>query len=128
MKDKLRICATCHSKYDFCPRCDKDKNKELWHFTFCSENCKNIYDTASKYENGQISANEAKTLLDNLDLSKLNNFGESYKKSINRIMSSLSSSSSTKLDEDGSDETEVVKEEKVLKKSKNKRAKNDVEE
>ena len=142
-----KICATCHCSYNFCPKCNKDKDKPLWYFTFCSQNCHDIYETTSSFENGKIDADEAKLKLDNLNLSKLDHFGESYKKSIDKIMSSVSIKESVitedvvvteekteiNIDEqvvekENNDTTEDVVEEKVFRKSKNKRAKFDVEE
>ena len=144
MKGK-KICATCRSEYDFCPKCNKDKDKPLWYFTFCSQNCHDIYEITSSFENGKIDANEAKLQLNNLNLSKLDNFGESYKKSISKIINSASIKERVitkdavveeteinaieQVDEkENNDITEEVVEEKVFRKSKNKRAKIDVEE
>ena len=144
MKGK-KICATCRSEYDFCPKCNKDKDKPLWYFTFCSQNCHDIYEITSSFENGKIDADEAKLKLNNLNLSKIDNFGESYKKSINKIMSSASIKESVitedvvveeteinaveQVDEkENNDITEEVVEEKVFRKSKNKRARSNVEE
>ena len=141
-----KICATCRCSYNFCPKCNKDKDKPLWYFTFCSQNCHDIYETTSSFENGKIDADEAKLKLDNLNLSKLDNFGESYKKSIDKIMSSVSIKESVitedvvaeerneidlddqVVEKENNDVTEEVVEEKVFRKSKNKRAKIDVEE
>lgn len=141
-----KICATCRSNYDFCPKCNRDKDKPLWYFTFCSQNCHDIYEITSSFENGNINADEAKLRLNNLNLSKLDNFGESYKKSINKIMSSASVKNDVIVEnmiteenvddniekqvvEEGNNKTtENVVEEKVFRKSKNKRAKIDVEE
>ena len=140
-----KICATCRSNYDFCPKCNRDKDKPLWYFTFCSQNCHDIYEITSSFENGKIDADEAKLKLDNLNLSKLDNFGESYKKSIDKIMSSVSIKESVitedvaveeteinaveqVVEKENNDVTEEVVEEKVFRKSKNKRAKLDVEE
>ena len=140
-----KICATCRCSYNFCPKCNKDKDKPLWYFTFCSQNCHDIYETTSSFENGKIDADEAKLKLNNLNLSKLDNFGESYKKSINKIINSASIKESVitedvvveeteinaveQVDEkENNDITEEAVEEKVFRKSKNKRAKIDVEE
>ena len=140
-----KICATCRSNYDFCPKCNRDKDKPLWYFTFCSQNCHDIYEITSSFENGKIDSDEAKLKLNNLNLSKLDNFGESYKKSIDKIMSSVSIKESVitedvvveeseinaveqVVEKENNDTTEEVVEEKVFKKSRNKRAKNDVEE
>ena len=140
-----KICATCRSNYDFCPKCNRDKDKPLWYFTFCSQNCHDIYEITSSFENGKIDADEAKLRLNNLNLSKLDNFGESYKKSISKIINSASIKESVitedvvveeteinaveQVDEkENNDITEEVVEEKVFRKSKNKRAKINVEE
>ena len=141
-----KICATCRSNYDFCPKCNKDKDKPLWYFTFCSQNCHDIYETTSNFENGKIDADEAKLQLDNLNLSKIDNFGESYKKSINKIMGSASikndvivediiteenvddSIEEQVVNEENNYMTEEVVEEKVFRKSKNKRDRSNVEE
>ena len=146
MGKKYRICSVCHFNYDFCNHCNKDKDKPLWYFTFCSQNCHDIYETTSSFETGKIDADEARLKLNNLNLSKLDNFGESYKKSIDKIMSSVSVKENLitedvvaeerieiDLDEqvvekENNDVTEEVVEEKVFRKSKNKRAKIDVEE
>ena len=145
MGKKYRICSVCHFNYDFCNHCNKDKDKPLWYFTFCSQNCHDIYEITSSFENGKIDADEAKLKLNNLNLSKLDNFGESYKKSINKIMSSVSVKENVitedvvveeteinavgQVDEkENNDTTEEVVEENVFIKSKNKRAKIDVEE
>lgn len=84
-ENKNRKCAVCRQDYHFCPRCGEDKNKPTWYFTFCSSNCKDIYGVTSKFENGQLSADLAKIELDKLDLSKIDNFGDSYKNSIEKI-------------------------------------------
>lgn len=75
---KEKICAVCHNPYSYCPACDKDKDKPTWMFTFCSQNCHDIYGVTSAYADKKLKANEAKKTLDKLDLSQLNNFGESY--------------------------------------------------
>lgn len=87
MERKLRICSTCRSEYRFCPRCNEDKDKPNWYFAFCSENCKDIYDVTSNYGWGNISAKEAKERISKLDLSKIENFGESYQNTIAKINS-----------------------------------------
>ena len=80
-----------------------------------------------------------------MNLSKLDNFGESYKKSINKIINSASIKESVVtedvvveeteinageqvVEKENNDVTEAVVEENVFRKSKNKRAKIDIEE
>lgn len=87
MSEKTRICAVCGNQYEYCPHCNRDKDKPTWMFCFHDQNCHDIYNITSKYEDGQISANEAKESLSKLDLSKKDNFGTSYKNAISKILS-----------------------------------------
>ena len=85
-KRGLRTCCVCRKDQLFCPQCrPEDRNKPTWYFAYCSENCKDIYAATSDYENGNISADDAKKQLDKLDLSQIDNFGESYQKAIMKI-------------------------------------------
>ena len=86
-KNDLRTCCVCHREYSFCPVCNsEDRLKPAWHFVYCCENCKDIYNITSSFENGRLSDVEAKAKLEKLDLSKKNSFGESYQKSIASIL------------------------------------------
>ena len=77
----------CRKKYSFCPVCNpEDKSKPTWYFCWCSDNCHEIDRIASAYEDGRITDIEAKEKLSKLDISKKDNFGESYQKSIASIM------------------------------------------
>lgn len=83
---KTRICALCKTQYEYCPQCSRaDEKKPTWYFTFCSENCHDIYNVTSGFESGRIKGVDAKAQLEKLDLSKLVNFGQSYKLSIDEI-------------------------------------------
>lgn len=86
MERKERTCAVCRGKYYYCPACDEDKNKPNFMFVFCSENCKDIYDVGSRFEDGRMSGETAYKELEKLDLSKQKSFGESYKETIRKIL------------------------------------------
>lgn len=83
--NKIRRCVVCGKEYEYCPRHVMNKNKPMFYFSFCSEDCKNIYDIASKFETGAITKYDAETELKKLDLSRLDYFGQSYKNSIKKI-------------------------------------------
>ena len=87
MSRKDRKCSVCGKIYSYFPQCQEDENKPHWYFCFCSENCKNIYDVTSSFEDKRIDGITAKEELKKLDLSQSKNFGESYKKSIETINS-----------------------------------------
>ena len=85
-KNDLRMCCVCHKEYPFCLCNPEDRLKPTWHFAYCSENCKDIYNITSSFENGRLSDIDAKAKLEKLDLNEKDNFGESYQKSIASIM------------------------------------------
>lgn len=85
-KNDLRMCCVCHKEYPFCLCNPEDRLKPTWHFAYCSENCKDIYNITSSFENGRLSDIDAKAKLEKLDLSRKEYFGESYKNSIASIM------------------------------------------
>ena len=67
-KKDLRTCCVCRQKFSFCPVCNsEDMNKPLWHFAYCGENCKNIYEITSAFEDGRMTDIEAKEKLEKLD-------------------------------------------------------------
>lgn len=82
-KNDLRTCCVCHSQYPYCPSCQKEL--PTWMLVYCSENCKNIYEATSGFEYGQIDAKTANNQLSKLDLSKKENFGESYQRTLKKI-------------------------------------------
>lgn len=86
-KKDLRTCVLCHAQYPYCPVCNpEDQLKPTWYFCYCSDNCHDIDNITSAYEDGRMTAIEAKNKLEKLNLSKQEYFGESYQKSITSIM------------------------------------------
>ena len=130
-KRGLRTCCVCRKEHLFCPQCrPEDRNKPTWYFAYCSENCKDIYAATSDYENGNISADDAKKQLDKLDLSQIANFGESYQKAIMKINENVTPVKNTddviKEDESViSDENTDISTNKYYRKSKVKKVKDD---
>jgi chemotaxis protein CheY-P-specific phosphatase CheC len=105
---KLRTCSVDGVSYKYCPRCKGYNPIETWRFAFCSENCKDIYNATSSFEDGRITANEAKVQLDKLDLSKSEMFGESYKNSIAKIYSETIEVSTPVIEEESIEIVEEV--------------------
>ena len=69
----------------FCPSCREAVNQPTWLNSFCSENCKNIYNACSSFNMKAYSAKDAKTLLDMCDLSNKENFTAATQRLINEI-------------------------------------------
>lgn len=124
---KEKICAVCHNPYSYCPVCNKDKDKPTWMFTFCSQNCHDIYEITSKFEDKRIKANEAKSKLDKLDLSRISNFGESYQTVIS-VINKNTKSTSVKVEKTDAEVAENKNNDEKIKNSpKKKCVKTDVE-
>lgn len=81
-----RNCCLCNSVYDYCASCSKHRNDPPWKSSFEDLNCRNIYATLLKYRDNKISKNEAKELLNNLDLVKKEYYSEYHQNMINEIM------------------------------------------
>lgn len=84
MAKYTQTCLLCKQTYEYCGGCSKYKNLPTYMTTFCSENCKNIYQTMADFENGKISKDKAELKLAGLDTTRhmfyTNSFASSYKK------------------------------------------------
>lgn len=82
-----RTCCVDGVKYSYCPNCTKDNDKPVWMLTFCSENCKNIYEVCAGYFAKMINIEDAKKMLSKCDLSKLDHFTTATQRLIKEINS-----------------------------------------
>lgn len=63
-----RSCICCGDKYSYCPSCGSDRFKPAWYATFCSETCKTLWETLSKYSMKFVSEKEAAETIQSLSL------------------------------------------------------------
>lgn len=82
----MRECLTCGQHYKYCPNCGKDEKKPLYFESYCSENCKDIFDIATEYYFGHISKTKAQSDLSKCDMSKLESFRDSVKRDVKKIL------------------------------------------
>ena len=121
----LRTCCVCHVQYPYCPICHKDL--PTWMFSYCSENCREIYKITVSYEDGKIDAKKANDQLSNLDLSKNENFGESYKNTLKKIHTEIKKVQNEEKNITDKRIVNSVNDSKVLKNPVKKKGFNDVE-
>lgn len=69
---KTRNCVICGSVYEYCPRCRQYDSLPKWKINYCSEGCKNIYDTINKYAFKHITAKEAYEVVGNINTKIIN--------------------------------------------------------
>lgn len=66
---KNRKCVCDGTLYSYCPDCSKsDKLAPSWKATFCSEDCMIIWTTATKFNMGKLTKQEAKEIISALPL------------------------------------------------------------
>lgn len=81
-----KTCILCKKVYTFCNRCEEYDHLPRWMALYCSNNCKEIFMTATNYEYGEITKEQAKHRLSKCDLSDMNLFHKSVIDVLNAIM------------------------------------------
>lgn len=81
-----KICILCGKKYSFCNRCEEYDHLPRWMAIYCSENCKNIFNTISGYNMKLKTKEEAASALGECDLSKKNQFNQACQQYIDEIL------------------------------------------
>ena len=82
-----RTCYACQTKYSYCPSCSRaDAAKPSWASEFCSESCKDIWVTLTKYNMSMLTKSEAKAIISELDLKPIDTYVDCVKLDYNKIM------------------------------------------
>lgn len=68
MAKKNRTCICCGTQYEYCPTCGADKLKPKWYSDFCCEECKDLWETAVRFNMNILSKDEAKEVILGLSL------------------------------------------------------------
>ena len=84
-KIKTRKCVVCGKEYEYCNRCSSHANMPTWMALYHDDNCRSIMNIATEYTAGNLTKVEAKSKLDDCDLTNKKNFSESVLKAINEI-------------------------------------------
>ena len=84
-KTKARKCVVCGKEYEYCNRCSSHASKPTWMALYHDDNCRSIMNIATEYMADNITKADAKSQLDNCDLTNKKNFKESIVKAINEI-------------------------------------------
>ena len=85
MKKNNKTCLCCQTKYTFCLNCSDFDNMPRWMAIFHDKNCKEIFNTITSYYDKTITKEQAKTILNNCDLSNKKMFNNKIQDAINEI-------------------------------------------
>lgn len=86
MARRDRQCLCCGTKYSYCPTCSSDKLKPTWMTEFCSESCKELFETATKYNLKKITKPEAKEIIEKLELKEKSAYVDCIQKDMENIL------------------------------------------
>lgn len=78
-----RVCLCCGNAYEYCGTCKRGVNLPAWKNLFDTENCKDIFQTVSDYEQKAIDKAKAKKILASCDLK--HSFKNNIKETIDKI-------------------------------------------
>lgn len=84
-KQNNKTCITCGKKYTYCNRCDDYAALPKWMTIWCSERCKEIFNTASYFLSGSIDAEEAKRRLSDFNLNENEEFSFGVQKALDKL-------------------------------------------
>lgn len=86
MARRDRQCLCCGTKYSYCPTCSTDKLKPTWMTEFCSESCKELFETATKYNLKKLTKPEAKEIIEKLELKEKSAYVDCVQKDLESIL------------------------------------------
>lgn len=86
MARRDRQCLCCGTKYSYCPTCSTDKLKPTWMTEFCSESCKELFETATKYNLKKLTKPEAKEIIEKLELKEKSAYVYCVQKDLENIL------------------------------------------
>lgn len=86
MARKERKCICCGKIFSYCPTCWSDRLKPAWMVDFCCEDCKTLYETASKFNMSLLSKEEAQAKIAKLNLKPRAEYAECIQRDLKNIL------------------------------------------
>ena len=81
-----RECLLCHTTYNYCPYCEKDKDKPRWMIMLHDENCHKIFDTLQRNYTHEDSDEVSIAKLKSCDMSVLKNATNAVQEQVKNIL------------------------------------------
>ena len=84
---KNRKCLSCSTKYSYCPSCSRaDALKPSWYNEFCSESCKDLWLTLTRYNMNRLTKVEAKSVISGLELKPIESYAQCVQRDYTKVM------------------------------------------
>lgn len=84
---KNKQCLACREKFSYCPDCSRiDALKPAWASQFCSESCKDLWLTLTRFGMNSLTKSEAKAIICDLDLKPIDAYVDCVKRDYAKVM------------------------------------------
>lgn len=82
-----RKCFSCQTSYSYCPNCSgADRFAPSWRAEFCSETCKDLWVTLTKFGMSMLTKSEAKSIISELDLKPIDTYAQCVQRDYAKVM------------------------------------------
>lgn len=82
-----KTCLCCSTNYSYCPSCSRlDALKETWYNEFCSESCKDLWLTLTRFGMNSLTKSEAKNIISALDLKPIESYVPCVQRDYSKVM------------------------------------------
>lgn len=86
MRTNNKTCIVCGEVYTYCPNCAQFAHLPKWKNIFHNENCKKLFETVSDFKQNEITIDEAKEKIKDVDLSYIDKVKKSISEGVDIIM------------------------------------------
>ena len=81
-----RTCIACNSKYSYCPNCGSGRLAPYWKATFCSETCKDLWDTLTRHSMSLLTKSEAAEKIKSLELKDKSEYVACVQRDLDKVL------------------------------------------
>lgn len=87
MATNNRKCTCCSKHYSYCPSCSgSDRLAPSWKAEFCSETCKDLWLTCTRYNMQRLTKQEAQDVIKSLPLKPVNEYAQCVQRDLGVIL------------------------------------------
>lgn len=87
MAIKNRECLSCGTQFKHCPDCSRvDALKPAWASQFCSETCKDLWMTLTKFGMNRLTKSEAQSIISSLNLKPIDSYVSCIQRDYAKVM------------------------------------------
>lgn len=87
MATNNRKCTCCNERYSYCPSCSgADRLAPSWKAEFCSETCKDLWLTCTRFNMQRLTKQEAQDVIKSLPLKSITEYAQCVQRDLGVIL------------------------------------------